>query len=679
MKSTLVTLFIMLGFIWGQGVNPLKWYPIAEENNFVNQAFEKVCIGTDILNSDTENCDPLWGQYQNEVDVDNDGNMDIISQVYEDWHSGFSGIGILRNINKQDSNNVFILDNVFRQCGSHGGISVGYFNSDEFIDIYFSTANYHGPDWMKPDLDCLQQDFFYMGSNQGFTQDTVSNSLPLEDSMFVFGSNQHVFDINNDGIDEVLVSGSVPNKGQVIMILSYEEGIQNFKISNIIYPQIENAGFQEWTYSDFNGDGWKDLLTATNYRETPESPVGNAFNLFYGTENGINIDSLILVGTYIDIYGVMQLTNEESITPIDYDQDGDSELLIWWAYSFDDQHATIAKDSIPKGELRLYDFIGDSLIDITQKAFIQEDNKDFNSPGNGVFIKDLNNDGKEDILFSTAWCLEKLNISGIDPGDPGYLADGDCATFALNIEGKFQLYNVAPQLGRDQFSPQIFSVELSRYENDPIIYLSATVENPIWNYSNQVDKIILNEDIDSVNADTLQAISWGGDIVADNYRVQLSSDGFDLDFILDSVTTDTMIIINSLLLESEYYIRVRGENEAGEGLWSDTLTFMTKLLDISKDSYLPKEFLLHHNFPNPFNPLTAIKYELPVQSFVVLNVFNLLGKKVKTLISKNQSQGYYSVDWDAKNEFGVSVPAGVYFYQLQTEEFTKTRKMVLLK
>ena len=683
MRKYLLLNVLLSSFVIGQGINPLKWYPVFEVDNFIDQTFHKVCVGTDILTTDGEECNLYWQQHQIELDIDNDGDMDFITQVYEDWHSGFQGVGVFENINNLDSNNVFILDTIYKQCGSHGGISAGFFNDDDFIDFYVSTANYHGPDWMEPDLDCLQQDFFYLGSSSGFVQDTLSNSLPLDDSMFVFGAVQDVFDIDNDGLDEILASGSVPNEHQTIMILSFSNEIQNFETTDIIYSEIENGGFQEWRYADLNGDGWKDLVTATPYRETDASPVFNAFYYFEGSSNGIDINNPILIASLMDPYGVLQLAGtEEAITPTDYDQDGDSELLIWWAYSFDDQHATIPIDSIPQAELRLYDFQGDTLIDITDEAFFEGDNKDFNEPGNGVFIKDLNNDGIDDILFSTTWCLDKVNISGIDPGEPETIGEEDCATFALNLGNKFHLYDVEPTgIGATEpTSQQTFSIELDRYENDAVIYLSTTVEHPIWHYSNQIDKINFDSYVDSINADTIQAISWEGDIVSDIYRVQLSLDEFDLDLVLDTVTTDTMMIIDDLLPESEYYIRVRGENEAGEGLWSDTLTFTTIFLESDKEkSFLPKKFSLHQNYPNPFNPLTTLKYELPVDSFVDITVYDMLGNVVYNLVNANESPGYKSIQWNATNNQGEPVSAGVYLYKIQAGDFVDTKKMILLK
>jgi len=96
------------------------------------------------------------------------------------------------------------------------------------------------------------------------------------------------------------------------------------------------------------------------------------------------------------------------------------------------------------------------------------------------------------------------------------------------------------------------------------------------------------------------------------------------------------------------------------------------------DGELPKNFSLSQNYPNPFNPVTEIKYALPAisgqQIAVRLEVYNILGEKVATLVDEKQPSGYKAVTWDAKD-----VVSGVYFYRLQTGGFVETRKMVLIR
>ncbi len=90
-------------------------------------------------------------------------------------------------------------------------------------------------------------------------------------------------------------------------------------------------------------------------------------------------------------------------------------------------------------------------------------------------------------------------------------------------------------------------------------------------------------------------------------------------------------------------------------------------------------FKLFHNYPNPFNPETNISYQLAQQDKVTITIFNSLGQKVKTLLDENQSQGYYSITWDGKNETGRTMSSGVYFYQLKTNSKIEMKKMIMIK
>ncbi len=94
---------------------------------------------------------------------------------------------------------------------------------------------------------------------------------------------------------------------------------------------------------------------------------------------------------------------------------------------------------------------------------------------------------------------------------------------------------------------------------------------------------------------------------------------------------------------------------------------------------LPKIFALQQNYPNPFNPQTTIEYQLPKAGFVELHIFNMLGQRVRTLIEKDQSPGYYKIIWDGKNDIGIPSTSGIYIFRLHTKEFTRTKKMIFLK
>ncbi len=102
-------------------------------------------------------------------------------------------------------------------------------------------------------------------------------------------------------------------------------------------------------------------------------------------------------------------------------------------------------------------------------------------------------------------------------------------------------------------------------------------------------------------------------------------------------------------------------------------------LALNRIPLLPETFILHQNFPNPFNPITTLSYDLPKDSEVRLAIFDVLGNEVSTLVSSNQKTGFKSVQWDATDSMGRPVSAGIYLYQIQAGEFVQTKKMVLLK
>jgi uncharacterized Ntn-hydrolase superfamily protein len=88
----------------------------------------------------------------------------------------------------------------------------------------------------------------------------------------------------------------------------------------------------------------------------------------------------------------------------------------------------------------------------------------------------------------------------------------------------------------------------------------------------------------------------------------------------------------------------------------------------------PNEFHLFQNYPQPFNPTTTIKYQIPKTSKVILKVFDVLGNEMETLVDQKKSAGIYEIDFD-----GTGLTSGIYFFTLKTKEFTDTKKMILLK
>ena len=108
-------------------------------------------------------------------------------------------------------------------------------------------------------------------------------------------------------------------------------------------------------------------------------------------------------------------------------------------------------------------------------------------------------------------------------------------------------------------------------------------------------------------------------------------------------------------------------------------TSNTEELFTINSNIIPNSYKLYPAYPNPFNPETTISYDLPEQSFVEITIYDMLGKKVRTIVNEKQNPGHKSILWNAKDDYGTVVSAGLYIYQVQAGNFIQTNKMILLK
>ena len=133
------------------------------------------------------------------------------------------------------------------------------------------------------------------------------------------------------------------------------------------------------------------------------------------------------------------------------------------------------------------------------------------------------------------------------------------------------------------------------------------------------------------------------------------------------ITTEiqSYIFIDDNVLAGKYTYRLKQIDFNGTFEYSDAVTV---------EVTAPLEFTLEQNYPNPFNPGTVIKYSIPENGFVTLDVYNLLGKEVVTLINELQTAGTMNITYDASE-----LSSGVYYYQLVSGEFTSTKKLILMK
>jgi hypothetical protein len=97
------------------------------------------------------------------------------------------------------------------------------------------------------------------------------------------------------------------------------------------------------------------------------------------------------------------------------------------------------------------------------------------------------------------------------------------------------------------------------------------------------------------------------------------------------------------------------------------------------DDLLPEVFALHQNYPNPFNPVTTIRFDVPEESHIRLDVYNILGQRVQTLVNGNMQPGFHVIRWNGTNDTGTPLASGMYIYRIHSSKFTAVKKLVLMK
>ena len=178
--------------------------------------------------------------------------------------------------------------------------------------------------------------------------------------------------------------------------------------------------------------------------------------------------------------------------------------------------------------------------------------------------------------------------------------------------------------------------------------------------------------------DTYVILAWNPMEDVQYYALERSTDPeFESDVMTQYITQNTYTD-NDLEFNVMYYYRVA----AFVGYWtswSNVVSLMLESVGIAESDGLPTTYAVHQNHPNPFNPVTSLRYDLPEDGIVNITVFDMMGRRVSTLMNSHQNAGYKSIQWNATNTAGQPVSAGIYLYTIRAGEFMQTKKMILLK
>ncbi len=211
-----------------------------------------------------------------------------------------------------------------------------------------------------------------------------------------------------------------------------------------------------------------------------------------------------------------------------------------------------------------------------------------------------------------------------------------------------------------------------------------TLSDVEWDESNIGD----GADFNQIKGDTaVLGFSWfgTGDIFFAATDVPKRAATFKLTYIADSL--DAIIDVKQQFFYDSTFYGDAGTflltHQDGVSVFplleNDTIQLgISKVTDINP-GIIPAKFELGQNYPNPFNPTTNIEFAVPLRSHVKLNVYNVMGQKVRTLVNEELDAGWKLITWDGKSDSGNEVGSGVYLYRVKAGDFIESKKMMLVK
>ena len=482
--------------------------------------------------------------------------------------------------------------------------------------------------------------------------------LPINDTPFVFDvdtitNEDVVLDISFDGDD---VDGDVLE----YFVLN---GPFNGQYSNGVYiPNADYFGNDSLTYIAFDGELYSD--TASVFIEVIESndaPIAEDLNIELDEDTTVEIE---FIGSDIEGDELSYIIYEEPIH-------GNVEGNIYTPYQDyfgSDSLFYIANDGDLASEpakvfISILPINDTPIISEIENQIIEEDST------LQIILSSLNID--EDILYYSA-------IS--DTGSVIIAIIDD----TLNIT-----------LEENWFGESIIFVTVSDGEFETSTEFTLVV-NPVNDLPSEFhltspeteSEVLLSDVQDGIEFIWTESFDIEGDTLIYLFTITdtLYNELFSQEIDVTSITVTDTTLLNILqtldadTLLTKWFVSVSDGVEITESVEEYNLTIIDDItLGIDDLTLLPTKYNLSQNYPNPFNPITTIEFALPKRTNVKLVVYDLQGRKVYTLINNNLHVGYHSVQWNGINKFGNQVSSGVYIYMLETADYGKVQKMVLLK
>jgi len=548
---------------------------------------------------------------------------------------------------------------------------IDYLNNGS-LDLYVSNGKRFG-----------QRNFLY--NNNGGTFTRVLNIPPVMDSLPYDGASWADFD-NDGNIDLCVVTWYDSTN---MLYRNNGGGSFTFLSSS---PIVTDRGFSETcSWGDYNNDGLVDLFV------TNSNGIGNWTNRLYKNSGGGNFVRIDTGAISLDLN-----YNSRGINWVDINGDGKPDIYICNESGENNlmyknngngyftkltNTATLTKSDSWSACWGDYDNDGDLDVFVTNRGgknllFRNEGNFNFTRILNDSIVNDVgeftcggwgdfDNDGDLDLFVTQAYTSPNIplknflyknmlmetgaptfqKISGEDiVNDAGYSYGFSWADW--NADGSLDLFTA-----RTYNENQNNAAYLNNGNTNKWIEIKLT-GNPS-NRSGIGAKVRVKAIINGNPVWQMREVTAQSGYCSEN---------LDLHFGLGNAASIDSIKVEWPSGTNEYYHNITPNRiiRIIEG---------TGIIGIKLNSTeVPERFTLKQNYPNPFNPTTIIGLEIPKEGFVSLKVFDVTGREIKNLVSQNIKPGKYSIDYNV-----LSLPSGVYFYRLDTENFSDTKKMVVLK
>jgi len=294
-----------------------------------------------------------------------------------------------------------------------------------------------------------------------------------------------------------------------------------------------------------------------------------------------------------------------------------------------------------------------SVCDITITAYLQK------NPTNTTTLYNTGDGSLWQIDIAATWQWFPAGGGGINNANGGDVivveflntGSGPFAGESGSLSGALDAVIENQQLGSNDFALPVELSSFNAHYKDRIVFLHWVTESEIKNLGFNIYKSIDDiNDFEKINTTIIQGAGTTSQQQIYTYEDKFVESGHTYFYKLVSVDFEGKV--NS---------------------------FTPVAVSTTDNAALPGRHELTQNFPNPFNPSTTIKYILTNDTNVQLTVYNMLGDFITQLVNEDQSSGLYSINWNASDDKGTLVSAGIYFYELQTDETTLVRKMIYTK